>query len=178
VVGAGDPTSVGGRFTEFMNLAINSQGEMAFEGRVHGGSSTSGIFVGSKSGVRKVAVVGDPSPVGGTFNHLALPLLNDHGDVLFWASLEGGEVPAGLFLASGGTIKKVVARGEVWIGETAASEAMAKESDDARTIAKLLEEGHIRENAVKEKVRSLMREFRLAASEAETIVLALCLAQP
>ncbi len=112
VVGAGDPTSVGGRFTEFMNLAINSQGEMAFEGRVHGGSSTSGIFVGSKSGVRKVAVVGDPSPVGGIFNHLALPLLNDHGDVLFWASLEGGEVPAGLFLASGGTIKKVVARGD------------------------------------------------------------------
>ena len=112
VVGAGDPTSVGGRFTEFMNLAINSQGEMAFEGRVHGGSSTSGIFVGSKSGVRKVAVVGDPSPVGGIFNHLALPLLNDHGDVLFWASLEGGEVPAGLFLSSNGVIKKVAARGD------------------------------------------------------------------
>ena len=112
VVGAGDPTSVGGRFTEFMNLAINSQGEMAFEGRVHGGSAPSGIFVGSKSGVRKVAVVGDPSPVGGTFNHLALPLLNEHGDVLFWASLEGGEVPAGLFLSSNGVIKKMAARGD------------------------------------------------------------------
>ncbi len=112
VVGAGDPTSVGGRFTEFMNLAINSQGEMAFEGRVHGGSATSGIFVGSKSGVRKVAVVGDPSPVGGTFNHLALPLLNEHGDVLFWASLEGGEVPSGLFLSSNGVIKKMAARGD------------------------------------------------------------------
>ncbi len=112
VVGAGDPTSVGGRFTEFMNLAINSQGEMAFEGRVHGGSAPSGIFVGSKSGVRKVAVVGDPSPVGGTFNTLALPLLNDHSDVLFWASLEGGEVPAGLFLSSNGVIKKMAARGD------------------------------------------------------------------
>jgi hypothetical protein len=39
-------------------------------------------------------------------------LLNDHGDVLFWASLKGGEVPAGLFLASDGVIKKVAARGD------------------------------------------------------------------
>lgn len=112
VVGAGDPTSVGGRFGEFMNLSINSQGKMAFEGRVYGGSAPSGIFVSTKSGVRKVVAVSDPSPVGGTFKDLALPILNDHGDVLFWASLEGAKVPAGLFLASGGVTKKVAARGD------------------------------------------------------------------
>ncbi len=116
VVGAGDPTSVGGRFGEFINLSLNNRGEMAFEGRVHGGRSPSGIFVSTKSGVRKVVAVGDPSPVGGTFKDLALPILNDHGDVLFWASLEGAEVPAGLFLASGGTIAKMAARGEPLAG--------------------------------------------------------------
>lgn len=112
VVGAGDPTAIGGRFGEFINLSLNNRGEMAFEGRVHGGSAPSGIFVGSKSGVRKTVAVGDPSPVGGTFKDLALPVLNDHGDVLFWASLEGAEVPAGLFLAADGAITKMAVRGD------------------------------------------------------------------
>ncbi len=112
MVRAGDQTSVGGRFREFTNLSMNNRGEMAFEGRIHGGSAPSGIFVGSKTGLQKVVAVGDPSAVGGTFKDLALPLLNDHGDVLFWASLEGAEVPAGLFLASAGVIKKMAARGD------------------------------------------------------------------
>lgn len=112
VVGAGDTTSVGGRFGEFINLSFNGQGDMAFEGRMFGGKVPSGIFVSSRSGVRKMAAVGDSSPVGGTFKDLALPLLNDHGDVLFWASLEGAKVPAGLFLVSDGVIKKVAARGD------------------------------------------------------------------
>ncbi|MFQ5658176.1 MAG: choice-of-anchor tandem repeat NxxGxxAF-containing protein, partial [Candidatus Methylomirabilales bacterium] len=112
VVGAGDQTPVGGRFSQFMSLTLNNRGEMAFEGRVHEGRAPSGVFVGSKSGVRKVVAVGDASPVGGTFNKLTLPLVNDNGDVLFWASLEGARVPAGLFLASNGTIDKVAARGE------------------------------------------------------------------
>ena len=41
--------------------------------------------------LQKVVAVGDPSPLGGTFNDLALPVINDHGDVLFWATLEGAE---------------------------------------------------------------------------------------
>lgn len=49
---------------------------------------------------------------------------------------------------------------------------MAKESDDARAIGKLLEEGHIRRKAVNKEARRLMGEFRLAAGEAEAIVLA------
>jgi hypothetical protein len=112
VVGAGDPAEVGGRFNEFINVSINARGEVAFEGRVTGGHSSSGIFVASRSGLRKVAAVGDPTPVGGTFKDMALPLINDREEVLFWAALEGSPVPAGLFLASGGTITKVTARGD------------------------------------------------------------------
>ncbi|MFQ5846287.1 MAG: choice-of-anchor tandem repeat NxxGxxAF-containing protein [Candidatus Methylomirabilales bacterium] len=112
VVGAGDPTSVGGRFGEFVDLSMNNRGEMVFEGRVHRGRAPSGIFVGPKSGVQTVVAVGDPSPLGGTFKDLALPMLNDHGEVVFWASLEGARAPAGLFLASDGSIKKIAARGD------------------------------------------------------------------
>ncbi len=112
VVRTGDPAPLGGQFGEFTNPSVNSRGEVAFEGTISGGRAASGIFVGLKSGVRGVVAAGDPSPIGGTFKDLALPVLNDHGGVLFWASLEGGEVPAGLFLASGGTIKKMAARGD------------------------------------------------------------------
>ncbi|MFQ5541552.1 MAG: choice-of-anchor tandem repeat NxxGxxAF-containing protein [Candidatus Binatia bacterium] len=112
VLEVGDPTPVGGRFAQFTSPSLNSTGQMAFEGTIHGGEVSSGIFVVSKSGVRKVVVVGDPSPLGGTFHDLALPLISDHGDVLFWAALEGAQVPSGLFLVSQGTVEKVVARGD------------------------------------------------------------------
>jgi hypothetical protein len=112
VVRTGDPAPVGGRFGEFTNPSVNSRGEIAFEGTVSGGRAGSGIFVGSKSGVREVVAAGHPSPIGGTFKDLALPLLNDHGDVLFWGSLEGAKAPAGLFLSSNGAITKLAARGD------------------------------------------------------------------
>jgi hypothetical protein len=50
--------------------------------------------------------------MGGRFVDFAAPLLNDAGDLVFWASLEGAARPAGLFLASQGTIQKIVARGD------------------------------------------------------------------
>jgi predicted nucleic acid-binding protein len=49
---------------------------------------------------------------------------------------------------------------------------MAKESDDARAIAKLVEEGRIRRKAIKEEAHRFMGEFRLAVGEAEAIALA------
>ena len=77
-----------------------------------------------------------------------------------------------ILLAKVGLLRQVVAKGKVWIGETAAAEALAKQSDDALAIATLLEEGHIRRMALEEDARGLMREFRLASGEAEAIVLA------
>ncbi len=112
VLGVGEPTPVGGQFAQFTSPSLNSAGEIVFEGTIHGGRSPSGIFVASKSGVRKLVAVGDTSPLGGTFKDLALPMINDHGDVIFWAGLEGAQVPSGLFLASEGTIEKVAARGD------------------------------------------------------------------
>ncbi|MFQ5903812.1 MAG: choice-of-anchor tandem repeat NxxGxxAF-containing protein [Candidatus Binatia bacterium] len=112
VLAVGDPTPLGGRFAQITSPSINSRGEIAFEGTVFGGRSPSGIFVVSKSEVRKVVVVGDPSPLGGSFKDLALPMINDHRDVAFWAALEGARVPSGLFLVSQGSIEKVAARGD------------------------------------------------------------------
>ena len=112
VLGVGEPTPVGGQFAQFTSPSLNSAGEIVFEGTIHGGRSPSGIFVASKSGVRKLVAVGDTSPLGGIFKDLALPMINDHGTVLFWAGLEGAQVLSGLFLASQGAIEKVAARGD------------------------------------------------------------------
>jgi predicted nucleic acid-binding protein len=77
-----------------------------------------------------------------------------------------------ILLAKVGLLRQVVAKGEVWIGETAAAEAMAKQSDDALAIANLIQEGHIRPIDIKANAGELMGEFRLGAGEAEAIVLA------
>lgn len=112
LVAVADSSPAGGRFTQFINLSLNNKNEMAFEGLLHGAPISSGIFVASKAGVRKVVAEGDPSPLGGRFMDFAAPLLNDAGDLVFWASLEGAARPAGLFLASRGTVQKIVARGD------------------------------------------------------------------
>jgi predicted nucleic acid-binding protein len=77
-----------------------------------------------------------------------------------------------ILLVKVGLLRQVVAKGEVWIGETAAAEAMAKQSDDALAIANLIQEGHIRPVDLKEITRGLMSDFRLGPGEAEAIVLA------
>ncbi|MFQ5790529.1 MAG: hypothetical protein ACE5JI_08655 [Acidobacteriota bacterium] len=77
-----------------------------------------------------------------------------------------------ILLAKVGLLRQVVTKGRVWMGETAAAEALAKQSADALAIAALLEEGHIGQMALAEDARELMREFRLASDEAEAIVLA------
>ena len=76
-----------------------------------------------------------------------------------------------ILLAKVGLLRQVVTKGEVWIGSTTADEATAKKSD-AMAIARLLEEGYIRQTPLEKQSRKLMREFRLGSGEAEAIVLA------
>ena len=61
---------------------------------------------------------------------------------------------------------------DCWIGEVAAAEARAKQTDDAVTIATLLETGEIRQHSIEEGLDRLMRDFNLHVGEAEAILLA------
>ncbi len=58
------------------------------------------------------------------------------------------------------------------MGEVAAAEARAKQSDDAVAIAILLENGEIRPDSIEEGLDSLTRDFNLHAGEAEAVLLA------
>lgn len=123
VIAEGDMTPVGGSFSFFggyLALALNDAGAMAFRALLTGGiplangSVPQGIFVASRGGtVSKVAAVGDPTPVGGTFASFTPPALNNAGEVTFGATLADGAVLQGVFLVSQGQIIPVVAEGDL-----------------------------------------------------------------
>lgn len=100
-VAAGDPAPGGGTFsllgTEYWGYAdgtsiaggpvpgINQGGMVSFRGYVSGGQATGGLFL-SIGGVHAWAVkAGDPTPVGGTYADFGAPLLNDNGEIAFFA---------------------------------------------------------------------------------------------
>ncbi len=112
VVAIGQATPMGGRLAQITSPSLNNAGAVAFVGTLHGGEAPAGLFVSSGAGIRKVTAVGDASPLGGKFTNLALPLLHENGDVVFWAALQGAPVPSGLFVARRGVLEKVVARGD------------------------------------------------------------------
>jgi hypothetical protein len=67
----------------------------------------------SSFGIMPVALVGDRTPIGGTFARFEdRPNLNEAGDLIFSAEVEGGNAPRGLFFFSKGAITKAVAAGD------------------------------------------------------------------
>lgn len=71
-----------------------------------------GLFLSSNGAISKLAGPGDSAPGGGTFSSFSSPSINHAGQVVFAAFLStGGQ---GIFLASGGTITKIIAQGDVF----------------------------------------------------------------
>jgi hypothetical protein len=122
IVSAGDPTPLGGTFTAFWGLpvtqgALNNQRELVFTASfiTAGGTTSVGIFAGDGVTTRDIVAFGDATPIGGTFSELTFyqdPVMNDNGDVLFWAGVTGGSAQDGLFLSRGGALYTVMAAGE------------------------------------------------------------------
>src|SRR5262245_65056816 len=70
----------------------------------------------ASAAIFKVAAAGDRTPAGGTFSTSLPPVvlgINDNAEVLFWSGVTGatGGGDAGLFLFSGGTMRKVAMNG-------------------------------------------------------------------
>ncbi len=116
----------------FNPCIVNDHGFGAFYAQVAGSARNQGVFVSDGTMVIPIAVgcgggggsgvpgsgVGDPTPLGGTFSGFFggtafAPALNDEGDVLFIADVDGGSAPRGLFLyrASSQQIEVVAAPG-------------------------------------------------------------------
>jgi hypothetical protein len=115
----GDVSPIGGHFGGFFpgntvfTPDINDAGDVLFFCDVNGGSSRRALFLyrGASGEIVKVAAIGDPSPIGGTFGAVGPGSLNNNGQVLFLAS-PVGTTNSNIFMWDNGVVTKVAAIGD------------------------------------------------------------------
>jgi hypothetical protein len=114
----GDESPIGGHFGgfffgTFFTPDINDAGDVLFLCDVNGGDSRRALFLyrGATGEIVKVAAIGDPSPIGGTFGAVGPGSLNNNGQVVFLAS-PVGDLSSDIFMWDNGTVTKVAARGD------------------------------------------------------------------
>jgi hypothetical protein len=115
----GDVSPIGGHFggffsgNTFFTPDINDAGDVLFFCDVNGGSSRRALFLyrGASGEILKVAAIGDPSPIGGTFGAVGPGSLNNNGQVVFLASAVG-TINSNIFMWDNGVITKVAAIGD------------------------------------------------------------------
>jgi hypothetical protein len=107
---------------------INSAGDVAF---IDG--PTSGLYLFSKGVISSLAVAGDPAPGGGTFTVVSQQAINQSDQVVFTAYLSTGG--SGVYLASGGTITKIIATGDTFPDGGVFSFPVGPSINDAGQIA-------------------------------------------
>lgn len=115
----GDASPIGGHFGGFFfgtvfTPDINDAGDVLFFCDVNGGTSRRALFLyrGASGEIVKVAAVGDPSPIGGTFGAVGPGSLNNTGKVVFLASPVGETANSNLFMWDNGVVTKVAAVGD------------------------------------------------------------------
>ena len=96
LVRGGDPAPGGGTLGFLSGLSLNALGQVAFSASLSTGSYGGFLFWGGEINI--IARPGDPAPGGDTFVLVAIPRLNDQGQVLFLGALSSGAT--GVFLAS------------------------------------------------------------------------------
>jgi hypothetical protein len=115
----GDASPIGGHFGGFFSGTvftpdINDAGDVLFFCDVNGGDSRRALFLyqAASGQIVKVAAVGDPSPIGGTFGAVGPGSINNNGKVVFLASQVGETVNSNLFMWDNGVVTKVAALGD------------------------------------------------------------------
>lgn len=104
-------------FTDFLNPAINSRGDVVFLGLF--GGRNQGLFIKTAKGIEKIAAVDQAVPGGApeeTFNNFSQPAsINDRGEVVFFAQTRNPKAGPGLAIFhrdEKGNLKTLVKRGE------------------------------------------------------------------
>ena len=77
-----------------------------------------------------------------------------------------------ILLAKIDLLRPLARRVDLWMADSAFAEATARDTDDARLVQRLAEEGLLRTARDRPEAVSLRGQFRLGAGEAQTIVLA------
>lgn len=110
--GGAAASSTGGTFTEFHVPVVNDSEDVAFLAEVKRGRDTlEGIYLNRAGILRRIAAAGDAAPGGGTYAAFGGPTINNNGEVAFAASIEGGAVNGGIFVASAKETRMLVGAG-------------------------------------------------------------------
>jgi len=96
IVSSGQPTPLGDAYTYIGSPMVNDRGDIAFSATTTGPPRvkglfpiSAGIFVISRGQAIKVAVSGDPTPIGGVFlSGFGSPVLDNAGVVRFTAAVD------------------------------------------------------------------------------------------
>ena len=108
VVQNGDPAPGGGSLTLGLGVA-NSRGLILFPALVDGGASTKGVFRNNGSDTVPIVLDSNPAPTGGTFLFFSSPVMDDDGNVAFFAETSGGSADFGIFRADGEHLSTIFA---------------------------------------------------------------------
>jgi hypothetical protein len=116
----GDASPIGGHFGGFFSENtvftpdINDAGDVLFFCDVNGGDSRRALFLyqAASGQIVKVAAIGDPSPIGGTFGAVGPGSINNNGKVVFLASPVGDNFNSNLFMWDNGVVTKIAALGD------------------------------------------------------------------
>jgi hypothetical protein len=120
VVASGQRAPTGGSFDRFdvasqpIVAPVNARGHVAFYASVIRTKAREGIFLATRSGMKKIAAIGDPVPGGGILSEFAkhpIPSLNDADKVAFGAAITGAQANEGVFLFADGALKSIALSG-------------------------------------------------------------------
>lgn len=103
----GDPAPGGGTVTPFGAAAANDHGAVAYGAGVNGSTATQAIF--RTDGKQTVTIARDDNspPTGGSFTFFSDPVMNDRGQVAFFAGMIGGSADFGIFRGEGADLAPV-----------------------------------------------------------------------
>ena len=113
LVQIGDPAPGGGTLMPQAGYVANDGGAIAYWAPVSDSTATQGIF--RTDGTETVAIARDDigAPTGGSFTLLGAPVINNRGEVAFFAEMSGGVADFGIFRGDGGDLTPVFVANQV-----------------------------------------------------------------
>lgn len=97
--------------------SVNQKEQVSFRGYVNGGVSAGGLFISTAGKHEWRVKAGDPAPEGGTYSDFQAPLLNNTGEIAFFANTTDG--PEAIWVAGKpGSWRRTLAPGDEIDGGT------------------------------------------------------------
>jgi hypothetical protein len=103
----------GGGTLSLSRYAANSRGLIAFGAFIADGLNTEGVFRNDGTQTITIALDGTPAPTGGTFLFFGSPVIDEDGQLAFFAGMAGGSADFGIYRGDGTSITTIFAANQI-----------------------------------------------------------------